>query len=38
MGRIQTMQTSSKAIPAENVVIFPVQEPRKINEKKEDFL
>ena len=33
MGRIQTMQTSSKAIPAENAAIFPAQEPRKIYEK-----
>ena len=27
------MQTSSKAIPAENAAIFPAQEPRKIYEK-----
>ena len=33
MRASQTMQPSSKAIPAENAVIFPVQEPRKIYEK-----
>ena len=31
------MQTLSNAIPAENMVIFPVQEPRKIYEKRRVF-
>ena len=37
MGAFQTMQTSSKSIPAENMVIFPGQEPRKIHEKRRIF-
>ena len=31
------MQTLSKAIPAENMVIFPVQEPKIIYEKRRIF-
>ena len=31
------MRTSSKEIPAEKAVIFPVQEPRKIYEKRRIF-
>ena len=37
MGAFQAMQTSSKSIPAENAAIFPVQEPRKIYEKRRIF-
>ena len=32
------MRTSSKAIPAENTAIFPVQEPRKTYEKRMIFM
>lgn len=37
MGANQTMRTSSKSIPAENMAIFPVQETRKIYEKRRIF-
>ena len=37
METIQTMRTSSKEIPTEKAAIFPVQEPRKIYEKRRIF-
>jgi len=37
MEVLQTNNASFEAFPSENKLVFPVQEPRKIYEKQEDF-